>query len=93
MVNLLWAHSRPTTVDQLTAWKENLAFGRTFNVLEAELLHLEESSKRKHVKSVFHGAYRREVFEKVGGFNENLEGQKIMNCIIELEKAGYKICL
>lgn len=46
------------------------------------------------MKSVFHGAYRKEVFEKAGLFNESLgRTEKIMKCIIVFEKQDIKFVL
>ena len=58
------------------------------------MLHLEEkSSERKYVKSVFHGAYRREVFEKSVALMKILEEQKIMSYITELEKPDIRYAM
>ena len=50
------------------------------------------SHKKKYVKSVFHGAYRREVFEKAGLFNENLGRTEDNEMHYRILKAGYQIC-
>ncbi len=48
--------------------------------------------KKKYVKSIFHGAYRKEVFEKVGVFNENLGRTEDNELHYRIRQAGYKIC-
>ena len=50
------------------------------------------SHHKTYVKSVFHGAYRREVFEKAGLFNENLGRTEDNEMHYRILKAGYKIC-
>ena len=47
---------------------------------------------KRYVKSVFHGAYRREVFEKAGLFNEKLGRTEDNEMHYRIRKAGYKIC-
>lgn len=48
--------------------------------------------KRRYVDSVFHAAYRREVFRTVGGFNECLGRTEDNELHYRIRKAGYKIC-
>ena len=50
------------------------------------------SHHKTYVKSVFHGAYRRKVFEKVGLFNENLGRTEDNEMHYRITKAGYRIC-
>ena len=51
-----------------------------------------KSGEKKYVSSVFHGAYRREVFEKTGGFNEDLGRTEDNELHYRIRKAGYRIC-
>lgn len=51
-----------------------------------------KNGEKKYVSSVFHGAYRREVFEKIGGFNENLGRTEDNELHYRIRRAGYKIC-
>lgn len=50
-------------------------------------------SNRKYVSSIFHGAYRKEVFETIGKYNENLVRTEDNDIHYRIRKAGYKICL
>ena len=50
------------------------------------------SEKKSYVKSVFHGAYKREVFDNVGGFDEQLGRTEDNEIHYRIRKAGYKIC-
>ena len=49
-------------------------------------------NEKKYVKSMFHAAYRREVFEKVGLFNENLGRTEDNEMHYRIRQAGYRLC-
>ena len=83
---------RPNTVDHPTEWKKILLLAESSMFGSGIASFRRKSSERKYVKSVFHGAYRREVFEKVGGFNENLGRTEDNELHYRIRKAGYKIC-
>ena len=51
------------------------------------------SNTVKEVDTVFGGCYKREVFEKIGLFNENLKRSQDMEFNLRLKKAGGKILL
>jgi glycosyltransferase involved in cell wall biosynthesis len=51
------------------------------------------SKEPKEVDTVFGGCYKREVFEKIGLFNENLKKTQDMDFNLRLKKAGGKILL
>ena len=53
---------------------------------------LRRKNEKKYVKSMFHAAYRREVFEKVGLFNENLGRTEDNEMHYRIRKAGYRLC-
>jgi cellulose synthase/poly-beta-1,6-N-acetylglucosamine synthase-like glycosyltransferase len=52
-----------------------------------------QTDKPKWVDTVFGGCYRREVFDRVGLFNENLVRGQDMEFNLRLKKAGGKILL
>jgi len=52
-----------------------------------------EVSQPKETDTVFGGCYRKEVFEKVGLFNENLARSQDMEFNLRLKRAGGKILL
>ena len=82
---------RPCLIEEPTAWKktllevENALFGSSI----ADSRH---SKEKKYVKSMFHAAYRREVFENVGLFNENLLRTEDNEMHYRIRKAGYNLC-
>lgn len=48
-------------------------------------------TEKEYLSSVFHGAYRKEVFANIGGFNENLGRTEDNEFHYRLRQAGYKI--
>lgn len=52
----------------------------------------EDKQEKKYVKSLFHGAYRREVFAAVGGFDEALGRTEDNELHYRMRKAGYRFC-
>ena len=47
---------------------------------------------RQYVKTLAHAAYRRAVFDKVGGFNENLARTEDNEIHYRMRQAGYRFC-
>ena len=82
---------RPNIVQEKTPWKETLLLAES-SMFGSSVASYRRSEKKSYVKSVFHGAYRREVFEKVGGFNEQLGRTEDNEIHYRIRKAGYKIC-
>lgn len=48
-----------------------------------------KQNEKKYLKSLFHAAYKREVFEKVGGFNEFLGRTEDNELHYRMRKRGY----
>lgn len=82
---------RPCVIEKDTPWAnvllqvENSLFGSSIN-----------SSRRSHektyVKTMFHAAYRREVLDKVGLFNEKLLRTEDNEFHYRIREAGFKLC-
>lgn len=51
------------------------------------------SDKKQYVKTVAHACYKREVFERVGLFNESLLRSEDNEMHYRIRKNGYKICM
>ena len=47
---------------------------------------------RQYVKTMAHAAYRRAVFDKVGGFNENLARTEDNEIHYRMRQAGFRFC-
>ena len=82
---------RPCVIEDPNAWKntllevENSLFG-------SSIAGSRHSNEKKYVKSMFHAAYRREVFEKAGLFNESLLRTEDNEMHYRVRNAGYKLC-
>lgn len=84
---------RPCLIENDTEWSnillqtENSLFGSSINSIRRK----DTGKDKKYVKTMFHAAYRREVFEKVGGFNENLLRTEDNEFHYRVRRAGYKL--
>lgn len=82
---------RPNIIDGSTMWKETLLsaeqsmFGSSFAPYRA-------GEKKMYTSSLFCGMYKREVFERVGPYNENLFRTEDNDMSYRIRKAGYKMC-
>lgn len=82
---------RPCLIEEDTAWKntllevENSLFG-------SSIATSRHGSEKKYVNSMFHAAYKKEVFEKVGLFNEKLLRTEDNEMHYRIRQAGYKLC-
>lgn len=83
---------RPTLPVQDKPWDNTLLaaeecmFGGSF----AKYRNIQQS--KQYINSIYHGAYRAEVFAEVGGFNEALGRTEDNEFHHRLTEAGYKIC-
>lgn len=82
---------RPSIAEEDTPWKHTLLLAEA-SMFGSSIAPYRKSHHKTYVKSVFHGAYRREVFEKAGMFNENLGRTEDNEMHYRIIKAGYKIC-
>ena len=81
---------RPTIVETM----DN--FSKTLNLVEENMFGSSIADYRKadgerYVNSIFHGMYRKEVFEKVGLLNEKLIRTEDNEIHYRIRKNGYKI--
>lgn len=82
---------RPNIIDEETPWKKTLLLAES-SMFGSSIAPYRRNNRRKYVKSVFHGAYRKEVFAKVGQYNEELSRTEDNEMHYRMRKAGYKIC-
>lgn len=82
---------RPNMVSDPTPWKETLLLAES-SMFGSSIASYRREGKKSYVKSVFHGAYRRKVFEDVGGFNEALGRTEDNELHYRIRRKGYKIC-
>lgn len=82
---------RPNIIDEKTSWKETLLIAES-SMFGSSIAPYRRNIGKVYVKSMFHAAYRKEVFEKVGLFNENLGRTEDNEMHYRMRKAGYKLC-
>lgn len=82
---------RPNIVEENTPWKQTLLLAES-SMFGSSIAPYRSGQQKTYVKSIFHGAYRREVFEKVGLFNEKLGRTEDNEMNYRIREAGYKIC-
>lgn len=81
---------RSCLIENENAWTktllqvENSLFGSSVNKCR-------RGGEKTYVKTMFHAAYRREVFAKAGGFNENLLRTEDNEMHYRIREAGYKL--
>ena len=82
---------RPNVAEKDTPWSNTLLLAES-SMFGSSIAPYRKSEKKKYVNSVFHGAYRKEVFEKAGLFNEYLGRTEDNEMHYRIRQAGYKIC-
>ncbi len=82
---------RPCTIDESTPWRETLLLAEE-SMFGSSVASYRRDGKPTYVNSVFHGAYKREVIEKTGFFNEELGRTEDNEYHYRVRQNGYKIC-
>lgn len=82
---------RPNISETDTPWSNTLLLAES-SMFGSSIAPFRKGQKKAYVKSVFHGAYRREVFEKAGVFHEYLGRTEDNELHYRIREAGYKIC-
>ena len=80
---------RPCLIDNPNPWKETLLEVEN-SMFGSSISKWRRGGKSHYVKSMFHAAYRREVFEKSGLFNSKLLRTEDNELHYRIRKAGYK---
>lgn len=82
---------RPNVIDNPTPWKETLFLAES-SMFGSSIAPYRRKQERRYVDSMFHAAYRREIFEQVGGFNEALGRTEDNELHYRMRQAGYRFC-
>lgn len=82
---------RPNLPEDDTKWQKLLLSAES-SMFGSGIAGFRRETEKKYVKSMFHAAYRREIFEKVGLFNENLGRTEDNEMHYRIRKAGYRLC-
>ncbi len=83
---------RPNIAVPSTKWTDVLLGAESSMFGSSIALYRRAENEKTYVKSVFHGTYRKEVFKKVGVFNEKLGRTEDNEMHYRICQAGYKIC-
>lgn len=82
---------RPNIIDEETPWKRTLLIAES-SMFGSSIAPYRRNVGKTYVKSLFHAAYSKEVFDKVGGFNEDLVRTEDNEIHYRMRQAGYKFC-
>lgn len=74
-----------TPFSKLLLLAESSMFGSSFASYRRQ-------QKKSYTTSLFHAAYRRQVFAKIGGYNENLARTEDNEIHYRMRKAGFRLC-
>lgn len=82
---------RPNIIDEDTPWKKTLLLAEQ-SMFGSGISIYRRSEKKRYVSSIFHGMYRREVYDTVGPYNVLLTRTEDNDMSQRIQEAGYKIC-
>lgn len=83
---------RPTKTEGNGAWQKTLLMAEE-SMFGSSVSSFRRKGERDYVKSFFHGAYRREVFETAGGFREDLGRTEDNELHYRIRQHGYRLCM
>lgn len=82
---------RPNIIDGETDWKLTLNTAESA-MFGSGIASYRNGDKKRYVSSIFHGMYRREVYDKVGQYNVNLARTEDNDMSERINSAGFKMC-
>ena len=83
---------RPNITSDVSPWKLTLLAAEDSLFGSSVASYRRPATQKEYLDSLFHAAYRREVIQQVGGFNENLGRTEDNEFHYRIRKAGYKLC-
>ncbi len=83
---------RPNISSNVSAWKLTLLAAEDSLFGSSIAGYRRPATEKEYMDSLFHAAYRREVIEKVGGFNVELGRTEDNEFHYRIRMAGYKMC-
>ena len=83
---------RPNIVANPNPWTKTLLAAEESLFGSSVADYRRPAAQKEYHDSLFHAAYKREVFAKVGGFNEDLGRTEDNELHYRIRQAGYKIC-
>lgn len=82
---------RPNIVDEATPWKQTLLMAEQ-SMFGSSIASYRRSREKSYVNSVFHGMYRREVYEKTGAYDVRLARTEDNDMSWRIRQAGFRFC-
>ncbi len=83
---------RPNTIANPNLWTKTLLAAEESLFGSSVADYRRPAARKEYHDSLFHAAYRREVFATVGGFNEDLGRTEDNELHYRIREAGYKLC-
>lgn len=82
--------ARPNVIDGSTPFKETLLIAEQ-SMFGSSIASYRHSNKTSYVSSIFHGMYRREVYDAVGLYDERLGRTEDNDMSYRIREKGFKI--
>ena len=82
---------RPNIIDESTPLKETLLIAEQ-SMFGSSFASYRRSTEKMYTTSLFCGMYKREVFDRVGLYNELLPRSEDNDMNYRIRKAGYRLC-
>ncbi len=82
---------RPNIVDEESSWRHTLLLAEQSR-FGSGAANYRSLTKKCYVDSIFHGMYRREVYDKVGLYNERLKYTEDNDMSYRIRQAGFPLC-
>lgn len=83
---------RPNITSDASSWKLTLLAAEDSLFGSSVAAYRRPPTQKEYLDSLFHAAYRREVIQTVGGFNEDLGRTEDNEFHYRIRCAGYKLC-
>lgn len=83
---------RPNITSDVSSWKLTLLAAEDSLFGSSVASYRRPATQKEYLDSLFHAAYKREVIQTVGGFNEDLGRTEDNEFHYRIRKAGYKLC-
>lgn len=83
---------RPNITSDVSSWKLTLLAAEDSLFGSSVASYRRPATQKEYLDSLFHAAYKREVIQKVGGFNEDLGRTEDNEFHYRIRMAGYKLC-
>lgn len=83
--------SRPNIIDDSNPWKQTLLTAEQ-SMFGSSVAPYRNGKQKTYTKSLFCGMYRREVYDKVGRYNELLPRSEDNDMTCRVREAGYRLC-